>query len=407
MLNGQGGTVVGRDETPQSVALRAEMVQQLQRHERISAPDVTRAFAEVPRHLFLPDVSLTRAYADEAVVTKWSATHLPLSSASQPSMIALMLEQLAVQPGMRVLEVGAGTGYNAALLAHLAGPDGHVTTIDIDVDIVATAQAHLASAGWGPERVTVVCGDGAEGWTANAPYDRIILTVGAWDVAPAWFAQLVDGGRLVLPLALHTTQISVALDRAGDVLRSTSLRSCGFIRLRGAFTGPEMHLTLSVAPNVTLLAEPPMAEAEHVAALLNTPPRILPLTTSQIEGVRHTLALTEPHTVTLLATPPHSLLGQTATGILTPEGDSACFLGIDSHGAQRRVEYGAATAGLAMERAMTQWLDLGEPTLDEWQLQCLPISDAKEQPDVGQNGHFWLAKTHWLIEAWVPKQAAC
>ena len=392
---------MGPDESPESATLRAALVQHLQRQERMHAPNVTQAIAEVPRHLFLPEVPLARAYADEAVVTKWSTEHMPLSSASQPSMIALMLEQLALQPGMRVLEIGAGTGYNAALLAHLVGSAGHVTTIDIDADIVATAQAHLITAGWGPERVTLVCGDGAAGWAANAPYDRIILTAGAWDVAPAWMAQVVDGGRLVLPLALHTTQISVALDRVGEVLRSASLRSCGFIRLRGAFTGPEMRLTVSVAPSLTLLAEPPMAEAEHVAALLATPPRILPLAAAQVEGLRHTLALTEPHTVTLLATPPHSLLGQTSTGILTPEGDSACFMGGEGVSTHNRVEYGAATAGISMEQAIDQWHTLGEPTLNDWQLRLIPLTQAKDE----QNGHFWVAKTHWLVEAWVEKQA--
>src|SRR6185437_5833011 len=107
---------------PPDVALREALVARLEQQGRLVVPAIAAAMRAVPRHLFLPDVSLERAYADEAVVTKWTADHMALSSASQPAMIAIMLEQLDVVPGMHVLEIGAGTGYNAALLAHLTGP---------------------------------------------------------------------------------------------------------------------------------------------------------------------------------------------------------------------------------------------------------------------------------------------
>ena len=157
--------------------------------------------------------------------------------------MALMLEQLDVQPGHRVLEIGAGTGYNAALLAHLAGGSGEVTTLDLDDDIVAAAREHLAACGYG--RVRVVQADGGNGWPPGAPYDRIILTVGAWDIAPAWAGQLSPRGRLVLPLALRAgIQYSIAFEQAGDHLDSVSVLPCGFMRLRGAFAGPETIVPL-------------------------------------------------------------------------------------------------------------------------------------------------------------------
>jgi protein-L-isoaspartate(D-aspartate) O-methyltransferase len=86
-------------------------------------------------------------------------------------------------PGQRVLEIGAGTGYNAALMAHIVGGSGEVVTVDIERDLVDAARDHLEAAGFG--RVRVVLGDGGDGHPGGAPYDRIILTVGAWDVAPA------------------------------------------------------------------------------------------------------------------------------------------------------------------------------------------------------------------------------
>src|SRR2546425_11884958 len=104
-----------------------------------------------------------------------------VSSSSQPEIMATMLEQLGLEPGLRVLEIGAGTGYNAALMAHVVGETGTLTSMDIDDDIVDGARAHLDAAG--QSRVRVVLGEGGLGYPAGAPYDRIILTVGAWDVA--------------------------------------------------------------------------------------------------------------------------------------------------------------------------------------------------------------------------------
>ncbi len=384
---------------PPDDAMRAALVTHLEQQGRLTHSPIAVAMRAVPRHLFLPEVSPERAYADEAVVTKWSADHVALSSASQPAMIAIMLEQLDVQPGMSVLEIGAGTGYNAALLAHLTGPSGHVTTIDIDQDIVDAARAHLAAAGLGAERVTVLCSDGALGDPAHAPYDRIILTVGAWDVAPAWFNQLVDGGRLVLPLALHTLQLSAALDRQGAGMRSASLRACGFIRLRGAFAGPEVSVALDGARGLRLLAEPPLPPAEQLAALLAAPPRIYTLNQPHADGIRFALAFMAPHAVTALTASPHPLFGQGALGIITPEGDSAGFImwdGSGTHLIPRCVEFGAATAGLTLESVIDRWQSLGRPALDDWQLRLHPRSDDRAQR---ADGHaFWLAKHHWLVE---------
>ena len=101
----------------------------------------------VPRHLFVPELDAAAAYQDEALVIKYGADGLPVSSSSQPAMMAIMLEQLRLQPGHRVLEIGTGTGYNAAVMAHIVGPRGAVVTVDIDADLIARAQASLAEAG--------------------------------------------------------------------------------------------------------------------------------------------------------------------------------------------------------------------------------------------------------------------
>ena len=133
---------------------------------------------------------------------------MAISSSSQPAMMAMMLEQLDLQPGHRVMEIGAGTGYNAVLMAHLVGVRGHVVTIDFDEDIVLDTRRHLAANGI--VNIDVIRTDSGQGFPDGAPFDRIILTVGDWDIAPAWRGLLVANGRLVLPLSFGGPQLAVA-----------------------------------------------------------------------------------------------------------------------------------------------------------------------------------------------------
>jgi protein-L-isoaspartate(D-aspartate) O-methyltransferase len=213
------------------------MVSQVAAGGRPVSDAVAGALRVVPRHVFLPEVAPEAAYRDEAIVTKRSADGQPTSSSSQPTIMAIMLDQLGLAPGHRVLEIGAGTGYNAALLKHIVGAAGVVVSIDLDEDVAAGAREHLAAAGC-PD-VTVVCGDGAAGYPAEAPYDRVIATVGVSDLAPAWLSQLAPGGRIVVPLDLRGAQRSVAFERAGGCWQSRSVVPCGFMRMRGSLAGPE------------------------------------------------------------------------------------------------------------------------------------------------------------------------
>jgi protein-L-isoaspartate(D-aspartate) O-methyltransferase len=256
---------------------RARLVAGLRSAGRVRSAAIEEAFRTVPRHVFLPRSPLGRAYADEAVPVQ-ALDGVTTSSASQPSMMAIMLEQLDLRPGHRVLEIGAGTGYNAALMAHIVGPGGRVVSVDIDADLVARAAEHLAAAGDAvdPSRIDLVCADGALGHPPEAPYDRIVLTVGAGDVRPEWVTQLVPGGRLLLPLSVRGTQLSVALDLGPDgVLRSDSVRGCAFVRLRGVAAEPEwVTVGPGTAPGVQVVDErvpDPRAAAAVAAAALAAP----------------------------------------------------------------------------------------------------------------------------------------
>lgn len=212
--------------------LRRVMVDRLRDWGLIRTPPVESALRAVPRHLFVPEATPERAYANDAVVTRCDSEGVAISSASSPGVVAGMLEQLDVQPGQRVLEIGAGTGYNAALLSFLVGPAGQVTTVDINPDVVAEASRNLAEVGCG--EVSVICGDGEFAHPDGAPYERIIITAGAWDLPPAWADQLAEGGRLVVPLRMRGLTRTIAFERTQGCWRSRSMTECGFMPLQGA-----------------------------------------------------------------------------------------------------------------------------------------------------------------------------
>lgn len=157
---------------PSADQLRADMSDQLSSRKVIRTPAVEEAFRRTPRHLFIPDVPLDQAYDNKPVYTKTAEGGVCISAASQPGMVAVMLEQLEAQPGEQILEIGAGTGYNAALMAAIVGETGRIVSIDVDSDLVDGAREHLAAVG--VKNVEVILGDGVLGHPERAlrPGDR-------------------------------------------------------------------------------------------------------------------------------------------------------------------------------------------------------------------------------------------
>ncbi|MEV7778283.1 methyltransferase, FxLD system [Kitasatospora sp. NPDC088351] len=220
--------------------LRSAMVDALRADGTIRTDRVADALLVVPRHVFAPEVSLTEAYEPvRALVTKRDGHGLAVSSVSAAQIQALMLEQADVQPGMRVEEIGSG-GYNAALLAELVGPEGEVTTVDIDPFVTDRAARFLYEAGY--SRVKVVLADGSEP-VDGGPFDRVVVTVGAWDLPPAWTDGLAEGGTITVPLRMRGLTRSISFRRDGDRLVSVSAEVCGFVRMQGTGAHDE-HLVL-------------------------------------------------------------------------------------------------------------------------------------------------------------------
>jgi protein-L-isoaspartate(D-aspartate) O-methyltransferase len=199
---------------------RANMVEYQLRRRGISDERVLKAMGEVPREAFVPESVRREAYADCA---------LPLShgqTISQPLMVAMSVEALRLKGDETVLEVGAGSGYQAAILSKLAKK---VYAIEIIPDLVANAQRVLDSLGI--DNVELICGDGRKGWPQGAPYDGIVVAAAAEDVPTELVEQLCEGGRLVIPVGGRWGQSLQASRKVGGKLEAEELCRCVFVPL--------------------------------------------------------------------------------------------------------------------------------------------------------------------------------
>jgi protein-L-isoaspartate(D-aspartate) O-methyltransferase len=181
-----------------------------------------RIFNEVPRHLFLDSAQHHDAYRDAALPIGLGQT------ISQPSIVAMMTHALAPSPGDKILEIGTGSGYQTAVLAHYTP---RLYTLERHADLSRRAQAVLEQLGL--RNVIYKIGDGSLGWESWAPYDRILVAAGAPVAPEALKRQLADGGRMVIPVGARETQRLLCIDRRGADYVETDLGECRFVPLVG------------------------------------------------------------------------------------------------------------------------------------------------------------------------------
>lgn len=214
--------------------LRNALVDQLMTMSMITMPRVEHAFRTVPREEFMPPgTPLDATYdVDRSVATKVDEHGVTISSISAVYIQARMIEQAGVSPAEFVVEIGSG-GANAALLAEVVGPSGRIVSIDIDPDVIEQARARLAAAGY-LDRVELVLADGEFDLPVEGSVDHVVVTVGAWDIPPAWWRHLASDGSLVLPLRMNGVTRSLGMQPVGDHLESTSAEVCGFVPMQGA-----------------------------------------------------------------------------------------------------------------------------------------------------------------------------
>jgi protein-L-isoaspartate(D-aspartate) O-methyltransferase len=383
------------DPGSDSSAARDRLVDELRERGAIRSAPVAEAFRAVPRELFIPAVhsaqGLDAVYRDEAYVTKQDARRMPLSSSSQPGLMAEMLERLDVRPGQRVLEIGTGTGYNAALLAHLVGPGGSVTSVDIDRELAERAGRAIQDAGYSAD---VRVGDGRAGVEGGGSFDRIVVTACADEIPLAWVDLLRDSGRLELPLRLDpdgtAIQLIPVLERQGASLRSRAVTWGGFMPLHGGDGGwrpPPSgltaqrsrrgeHVSLVSLTGTSLDRLSRRAARSLLAAIVDDD------SSPVAQGMlgRERLGLFQVHL--LLNIPPARRVsvreaGRLGVGLLDPHGPSLAVVSIPVPwmGPQRKAAarirwrlhaYGGQAAAGELERLVSAWRSLeraGQPEL--------------------------------------------
>jgi protein-L-isoaspartate O-methyltransferase len=232
------------------------MVDRLIAEGALWSPHLIAAFRATPRHCFLdryyyfhrkrsrweeviarePQPEQIRSiYSDRAIITRVSSpgrsgAGQPISSSSQPSLMAQMLEDLKLEPGMRVLEIGTGTGYNAALISHVVGPE-KVTSLDVDREVLSEAWDHLRR--FPDRRVALKHADGRAGCCEQAPFDRIIVTAATPDLEPAWLEQTRHEGIILAPCTFGPSLAYVLRGKVSAlVFRGEPTRAAYFMSLR-------------------------------------------------------------------------------------------------------------------------------------------------------------------------------
>ncbi|MEM3837559.1 MAG: protein-L-isoaspartate(D-aspartate) O-methyltransferase [Fervidicoccaceae archaeon] len=212
---------------------RKSLVERLRAEGILKSEKVERAFLRVPREKFVPPEYREYAYFDEPLPIGLGQT------ISAPHMVAIMTEELNAEAGWRVLEIGTGSGYQAAILAEIVAPSderrekwGHVFTIERLEMLAEQARKNIASSGY-EDRITVIVGDGSLGYEKEAPYDGILVSAAAPKIPRPLIEQLKDGGRMVIPVGHRYVQRLHVVEKTGESIRVNVREPCVFVPLIG------------------------------------------------------------------------------------------------------------------------------------------------------------------------------
>jgi len=375
-------------------------------HQTPISPATEQAYLANPRHLFVNRYRewgstqwhqvtaenltqhLPTLYADKPLVLFGDDNNL-LSTISQPSFVLRMLDLLQLQPGQSVFELGAGSGWNAALMGHLVGPAGRVFSLEIIPDLAAAAAKNIQRAGL--TNVSLVAADGGDGYAPGAPYDRAIFTAGAYDLPRAFHDQLRDGGLLLAVIKLEGGGDSLFLLRkTGRHFESVESMPCAFVQLMGKHQFGNLE---PAAPN-TLPGWPELA-AQTVSTTRfwwgGKGPETFAWRTM---GIRFFLSIAEPlfrgfKTEETAQRP----VEDHYFGLWDPEHRSLVLAKADGLTA-----YGNASAREQLLARVRQWLDLGMPTVASFKLQVYPSDEPVET-----RANQWIVKRReskfvWSLE---------
>ena len=382
--------------------LQRSLVDQLQLNPALKDTGVAMAFSAVARHLFLPHINPHHAYRDEAITLETGQHGETVSSASQPTMMAIMLEQLDLRAGLNVLEIGAATGFNAALIKHMVGENGSVTTLEIDSGLSERARDNLYKAGH--TDVLVVNADAVGGYEPRAQYDRIIATAGVWDVPTAWLRQLREEGKLVTPIWLDGVQVSAAFTKQPDgSLLSRDNRPCAFVYLQGLAAGPQVRKRIGSSSVEILADDVDKIDTAALHLLLSDDQEInhLPGNLEPEDywfGFQIHVMLNEParYVFAVYAIPDgESWYGMEGNGILLFTPGSVAFAPYAGGGVVHC--FGSSVAFLKLQGLLDDWRTQTLSLLDCLRLRLFPMSSGVPTERAGK---LFARKDHYL-QVWL------
>ncbi|MGY4990886.1 methyltransferase domain-containing protein [Streptomyces nigrescens] len=350
--------------TPSAGELRLAMADKLVADGAVQSPEWRRAFAEVPRELFVPEFSvrtreglrtyregdpdwLTTVYRDVSLLTQFDASGTATSSSTQPSLMARMLEALDVSPGKTVCEVGAGTFYQLALLCLICGTE-NVTAIDVDGDLVEAGIPRLQRAGYSP---TVLVGDGMQGCPDRAPFDALLAACGVGRTPRAWREQVRPGGRIVANLGCGIVHLTVEDD----------------LSARGSFL-PELATFMNARATVEAVST---RAGWYTSTLVHAEgkTRTVPLTVDPAsDGPRFLGSLVQPDAVELSL----DLDGRHTHGIIDPADGSWARLTPAGSGTAHLDHGGPRDLWAEREPLLSHWSQGGQPSPDAYGLTVHP-----------------------------------
>jgi protein-L-isoaspartate(D-aspartate) O-methyltransferase len=386
-------------DSPELVATPATLVRLLRERGDLEDPRIEAAFAHVPRHLFVPNYPRERVYAETSFSILEDVRGNSLLSAVMPSMIATALHQLDLQEGQNVLEIGAGTGYTAALLQHIVGEEGTVTSLEIDRNIIDLTQTNLIKARTG--QVHVVHCDGAEGYAPRAAYDRILSSVGIWDMPPAWIRQVKPTGRIVTPVWIDGLQVSAAfIPQEDGTLYAKDVKPSMFVYIRGVAAGPNVRKRVGSTAMTLLADDVDQIDTASLSLLLSADEEECHLTGGYFGtsdywyGFLPYVMLNESDDEVFALYEVRG--GYQAFGVegegfamLTPA--SASF--VPYYGRGKVHCFAGADAYLEVERLLMEWNDLRRPTIDCLEMRLIPKSHG--EPKV-ERGKVYARRDHYL-----------
>jgi protein-L-isoaspartate(D-aspartate) O-methyltransferase len=312
---------------------------------------------------------LALIYADTALATR-QVDGLPASSTSQAALVARMLELLDLGGGLKVLEVGAGTGYNAALMAEIVGDQRLVVTVDVLEDVVDQTRRLLAGAGY--PQIQVLLRDGFEGVPEQAPFDRIVATVGCSDLSPHWAGQLAEGGAMLVPLEQADGHPLVLIRKHDGVLRGRMVLRTGFMPVRGPLHIEDLWARGVAVADPAELVHEPHAGPRFTARRPDEP-----------------MQLTDDETDFLVFLGLHDRRACWAPqGPALSEADSWAALAPD--GIWWRKD---ASLARELERRVRDWDARGRPAVEDYQVSFVPVDREGGPPPEG-----WQLKRRFYRE---------